>query len=151
MSGAQGDCYSLINLAMLGTEERSATTLARPQPARGFAKRSTIEATDDGRVKPLRSVAGSDLALLRYLGMASGLAVLLLLSGRISWLMITPRLILTRAGMRCSQCGIGGYVTMLAENVSLALDNLQLREALRTLAMADPLTKLANRRSWTRS
>jgi diguanylate cyclase (GGDEF)-like protein len=38
------------------------------------------------------------------------------------------------------------YLTMLAENVSLALDNLQLREALRALAMADPLTTLANRR-----
>jgi len=38
------------------------------------------------------------------------------------------------------------YVTLLVENVSLALDNLQLREALRKLAMADPLTTLANRR-----
>lgn len=38
------------------------------------------------------------------------------------------------------------YLTMLAENVSLALDNLQLRDELRRLAMADPLTALANRR-----
>jgi diguanylate cyclase (GGDEF)-like protein len=40
----------------------------------------------------------------------------------------------------------GVYVTMLTENVALALDNLQLRDALRALAMADPLTTLANRR-----
>lgn len=38
------------------------------------------------------------------------------------------------------------YMTMLAENLSLALDNLMLRDALRSLAMADPLTMLANRR-----
>jgi diguanylate cyclase (GGDEF)-like protein len=35
---------------------------------------------------------------------------------------------------------------MLAENVSLALANLRLRETLREMAMADPLTGLANRR-----
>jgi diguanylate cyclase (GGDEF)-like protein len=38
------------------------------------------------------------------------------------------------------------HLQMLAENVGLALDNLQLRDALRELAMADPLTTLANRR-----
>jgi diguanylate cyclase (GGDEF)-like protein len=38
------------------------------------------------------------------------------------------------------------HLGMLAENIGLALDNLRLREALRALAMADPLTTLANRR-----
>lgn len=38
------------------------------------------------------------------------------------------------------------YLHMLAENVSLALANLRLRDALREMAMADPLTGLANRR-----
>ncbi|HKX79341.1 MAG TPA: diguanylate cyclase [Novosphingobium sp.] len=38
------------------------------------------------------------------------------------------------------------YLEMLAENVSLALANLKLRDRLRLLAMADPLTGLANRR-----
>lgn len=38
------------------------------------------------------------------------------------------------------------YLRMLAENVGLALGNLRLREALREMAMADPLTGLANRR-----
>jgi diguanylate cyclase (GGDEF)-like protein len=38
------------------------------------------------------------------------------------------------------------YLQMLAENIALALDNLRLREALRTLAMVDPLTSLPNRR-----
>lgn len=38
------------------------------------------------------------------------------------------------------------YLETLVENVSLALDNLRLREALHRLAMADPLTMLANRR-----
>jgi diguanylate cyclase (GGDEF)-like protein len=38
------------------------------------------------------------------------------------------------------------YLNMLAENVSLALANLQLRDALREMALADPLTGLANRR-----
>ena len=38
------------------------------------------------------------------------------------------------------------YLDMLAENVSLALANLRLRDTLRELAMADPLTGLANRR-----
>lgn len=38
------------------------------------------------------------------------------------------------------------YLQMLAENIGLALDNLRLREALRSLAMADPLTTLPNRR-----
>jgi len=38
------------------------------------------------------------------------------------------------------------HLEMLAENIGLALDNLQLRDALRALAMADPLTTLANRR-----
>ncbi|WP_267396710.1 MULTISPECIES: GGDEF domain-containing protein [unclassified Sphingomonas] len=47
--------------------------------------------------------------------------------------------------------GTGGepndhYLQMLAENIGLALDNLRLRDALRALAMADPLTTLANRR-----
>ncbi|HEX8058872.1 MAG TPA: diguanylate cyclase [Novosphingobium sp.] len=38
------------------------------------------------------------------------------------------------------------YLNMLAENVSLALANLRLRDTLRDMAMADPLTGLANRR-----
>jgi diguanylate cyclase (GGDEF)-like protein len=38
------------------------------------------------------------------------------------------------------------YLQFLAENVGLALDNLRLREALRSLAMVDPLTSLPNRR-----
>ncbi|AEG48489.1 diguanylate cyclase [Sphingobium chlorophenolicum L-1] len=38
------------------------------------------------------------------------------------------------------------YLEMLAENISLALANLRLRDALRQMAMADPLTGLANRR-----
>jgi diguanylate cyclase (GGDEF)-like protein len=38
------------------------------------------------------------------------------------------------------------YLRMLAENIALALANLRLRDELRKLAMADPLTGLANRR-----
>jgi len=38
------------------------------------------------------------------------------------------------------------YLRMLAENVGLALANLRLRDALRGMAMVDPLTGLANRR-----
>lgn len=38
------------------------------------------------------------------------------------------------------------YVRMMTENVGLALDNLRLRDALRHMAMADPLTTLSNRR-----
>lgn len=38
------------------------------------------------------------------------------------------------------------YLQMLAENIGLALDNLRLRDALRSLAMTDPLTTLPNRR-----
>lgn len=38
------------------------------------------------------------------------------------------------------------YLTMLAENIGLALSNLGLRETLHEMAMADPLTGLANRR-----
>lgn len=38
------------------------------------------------------------------------------------------------------------YLQMLAENVGLALANLRLRDALRSMAMLDPLTGLANRR-----
>jgi len=38
------------------------------------------------------------------------------------------------------------YLKMLTENVGLALDNLRLRDALRALAMIDPLTGLSNRR-----
>lgn len=38
------------------------------------------------------------------------------------------------------------YLTMLAENVGLAIANLRLREQLRTMAMGDALTGLANRR-----
>ncbi|NKJ42435.1 diguanylate cyclase [Novosphingobium sp. SG720] len=37
-------------------------------------------------------------------------------------------------------------LTVLAENIALAVANLRLREALRAMAMADPLTGLANRR-----
>jgi diguanylate cyclase (GGDEF)-like protein len=38
------------------------------------------------------------------------------------------------------------YLRMLAENIGLALANLKLRDALRDMAMADPLTGLSNRR-----
>jgi diguanylate cyclase (GGDEF)-like protein len=38
------------------------------------------------------------------------------------------------------------YLEMLAENISLALANLRLRDALRDMAMADALTGLSNRR-----
>ncbi|HWA70295.1 MAG TPA: diguanylate cyclase [Rhizomicrobium sp.] len=38
------------------------------------------------------------------------------------------------------------YLKMLAENISLALGNLRLRDALRDMAMVDELTGLANRR-----
>jgi len=38
------------------------------------------------------------------------------------------------------------YLRMLTENIGLALANLRLRDALREMAMADPLTGLANRR-----
>lgn len=38
------------------------------------------------------------------------------------------------------------YLTILAENIGLAVANLRLRDALREMAMADPLTGLANRR-----
>ncbi|EQB04887.1 diguanylate cyclase [Sphingobium indicum] len=38
------------------------------------------------------------------------------------------------------------YLEMLAENIGLALANLRLRDALQQMAMADPLTGLANRR-----
>lgn len=38
------------------------------------------------------------------------------------------------------------YLRVLAENIGLALGNLRLRDALREMAMADPLTGLANRR-----
>jgi diguanylate cyclase (GGDEF)-like protein len=38
------------------------------------------------------------------------------------------------------------YLRALAENIGLALGNLRLRDALREMAMADPLTGLANRR-----
>ncbi len=38
------------------------------------------------------------------------------------------------------------YLDMLAENIGLAIANLQLRETLREMALADPLTGLSNRR-----
>jgi diguanylate cyclase (GGDEF)-like protein len=38
------------------------------------------------------------------------------------------------------------YLRMLAENIALALANLRLRDALRRMALTDPLTGLANRR-----
>ncbi|MDF2118291.1 diguanylate cyclase [Roseiarcaceae bacterium H3SJ34-1] len=38
------------------------------------------------------------------------------------------------------------YLKILAENVGLAVGNLRLRDTLRAMAMADPLTGLANRR-----
>ena len=37
------------------------------------------------------------------------------------------------------------YLKMLSENVGLAVGNLRLRDTLRALAMADPVTGLANR------
>ena len=40
----------------------------------------------------------------------------------------------------------GAYLNILAENIGLALANLRLRDTLRKMAMADPLTGLANRR-----
>jgi len=40
------------------------------------------------------------------------------------------------------------YLQMLAENIGLALGNLRLREALRSLALTDPLTGLGNRRQF---
>ena len=38
------------------------------------------------------------------------------------------------------------YLQMLAENIALSLSNIRLRETLHEMAMADPLTGLANRR-----
>lgn len=38
------------------------------------------------------------------------------------------------------------YLQIIAENIGLAIGNLQLREKLREMAMIDPLTSLANRR-----
>ncbi len=43
------------------------------------------------------------------------------------------------------------YLKILAENIGLALGNLRLRDALREMAMADPLTGLANRRQLERA
>jgi len=40
------------------------------------------------------------------------------------------------------------YLEMLAENIGLALANLRLRDTLRDMAMADPLTGLGNRRQF---
>lgn len=52
--------------------------------------------------------------------------------------------------MPSDSAGIGAaqliYFDMLAENIGLAIANLQLRDTLREMAMADPLTGLANRR-----
>lgn len=45
-----------------------------------------------------------------------------------------------------SEAASEAYLTVLAENIALAIANLRLREALRTMALADPLTRLANRR-----
>lgn len=45
-----------------------------------------------------------------------------------------------------SDTGSEAYLTALAENIGLAVANLRLRDALRAMAMADPLTGLANRR-----
>lgn len=49
----------------------------------------------------------------------------------------------------CADAGLATpdvVLQMLAENIGLALANLRLRDALRTMAMTDPLTGLANRR-----
>lgn len=57
--------------------------------------------------------------------------------------------------LECREQAPGGelsnmYMTLLAENVGLALDNLRLRDALRLLATVDPLTRLSNRRELDR-
>ncbi len=46
----------------------------------------------------------------------------------------------------CAMATSETYLTMLAENIGLALANLRLREQLRAMAMDDALTGLANRR-----
>ncbi|WP_289035854.1 diguanylate cyclase [uncultured Roseibium sp.] len=48
---------------------------------------------------------------------------------------------------RISMDDYTAYLGMIAENVGLALANLQLRERLRKMAICDPLTGLLNRRS----
>ncbi len=49
-------------------------------------------------------------------------------------------------GERARAAVLDLYLDMLAENIGLAIANLQLRDTLRDMAMADPLTGLANRR-----
>jgi len=51
-----------------------------------------------------------------------------------------------RAGENAGPADPEPYLTMIAENVALALANLQLRDTLRDMAMADTLTGLSNRR-----
>lgn len=54
-----------------------------------------------------------------------------------------------RDGMEADQrAAAETYMEMLAENIGLALANLRLRDRLRDLAMADPLTGLPNRRQF---
>ncbi|OCC24216.1 hypothetical protein MB02_07780 [Croceicoccus estronivorus] len=52
----------------------------------------------------------------------------------------------TRADQPADHLTAEIYLHMLAENISLALANLGLRDALHEMAMADPLTGLSNRR-----
>ena len=58
-------------------------------------------------------------------------------------LYLEPRL----SGEATGACDVSDvYLGVLTENISLALSNLRLREALREMAMVDPMTGLSNRR-----
>jgi diguanylate cyclase (GGDEF)-like protein len=51
-----------------------------------------------------------------------------------------------RSGVEQASATSDVYLTILSENIGLAVANLRLRDILREMAMADPLTGLANRR-----